>query len=188
MEKQRRIYIVGAITLLFVIILVLGMSYGFWKIGFEQNEYNVSNSTCLKIQFEEKSPEISLLETYPMSDQEGKKLEPFVFSVRNTCSDPASYQVNLENMIHEYKELPLEYVKVELNEHEPSKLTSHTKVSPSAEEMKEAYKLMSGTLRGEEEVTYELRIWVDEETPASEETSEASFVSKVSVIALPTTE
>jgi len=42
MEKQRRIYIVGAITLLFVIILVLGMSYGFWKIGFEQNEYNVS--------------------------------------------------------------------------------------------------------------------------------------------------
>jgi len=104
-----------------------------------QTDSNIANSSCFQLSFEEQNEEIQLQEVMPITDSEGKKLQPYTFTVTNTCSNLASYQVNLENILHEYKELPLEYVKVELDNNTPVILTNHKEVEKSLEEAKISY-------------------------------------------------
>lgn len=183
MKRKSSIYF----TLGFILILLffMAISYGFWKYEFLQSNWNTGSTPCLKMNFEEKNEGIQLLEAYPLNDEEGRKLTPYIFTVTNTCKDVASYQVNLENILHDKKELPLSYVKVKLNGNTPNILNHHTKVEPYLENAKEAYKLTTGVLKEDESVTYELRLWLDESTPASKEVSEASFLSKITIAATP---
>ena len=127
MEKRKPLLIIGVIAVL-IIGIVAVTSFGFWKVDFFQTDSNIANSSCFQLSFEEQNEEIQLQEVYPLTDSEGKKLQPYTFTVTNTCSNLASYQVNLENILHEYKELPLEYVKVELDNNTPVILTNHKEV------------------------------------------------------------
>ena len=115
----------------FCFVLIMGLvvvSYAYWKVDLFQTDSNIASSSCFQLSFEEQNEEIQLQEVYPLTDSEGKKLQPYTFTVTNTCSNLASYQVNLENILHEYKELPLEYVKVELDNNTPVILTNHKEV------------------------------------------------------------
>lgn len=178
----------GLIIFIGIFSFVIARSFGFWKYDFIQNNKNNGITTCFQISYEEKSSAITLEKAIPISDEEGKLLLPYTFVITNTCPDPAGYQVNLENIQHEFKSFPLEYIKVELDENTPNILTSYKKVKPYLNQASEAYKLTSGTLAGKSSVEYDLRLWIDSETPANEQTSEASFLSKISVVATPTTE
>ena len=180
--KKRTYFIFAGVLFL---LFFSAISYGFWKSEFLQENLSLGSTPCLTLSFEEKNEGIQLLEAFPISDEEGKKLSPYIFKITNTCNNLASYQVNLENMLHDQKELPLSYVKVELNQNTPNILNHHKMVEPYLENAKEAYKLTTGTLKEHESVTYELRLWLDENTPATSEVSEASFLSKISIVATP---
>ena len=132
MQKKASLYLSLTIATIFFIGGVL-ISFGFWKVDFFQENLSEAGTSCFRLNFEEKNDSISLLDQEPMYDEDGKKLTPYTFTITNTCDDYASYQVNLENLELEEKALPLQYVKVELDQNTPNILTNHTSVDPSLE-------------------------------------------------------
>ncbi len=177
-----------SLLIIVVLMIVTGMSYALWVVVFEQSGENDIQSGCFRMNFEEQTSGIGIEEATPLSDKEGMQLKPYTFTITNVCGDIASYQVNLESLNLEQKHLPYQYIKVELNQNTPLVLNKYKKVETTLENDKDSYKLISGSLRENESVSYDLRIWLDEEMPYNDETSEASFLSKVTVIASTTTE
>lgn len=178
----------SVILLFFLISIFVFGSYAFWTQNFFQQDLNHSVTTCLNTEFSEHSDAILLEKSYPISDLEGLASKAFRFSISNQCQEYVGYQVNLEKIISDLKEFPLQYVKASLNAIEPQILTDFTSVTPILQNADASYKLITGTLSGNETVMYELRLWIDENTPSGYETSDATFLSKITVVATPTTE
>ena len=57
--------------------------------------------------------DIHLTNAYPITNEEGKKLTPYSFTITNTCDLFASYTVNLE--ILEDNTLPTKYISSMVN-------------------------------------------------------------------------
>ena len=74
-----------------------------------------------------------------------------------------------------------QYIKVYLDSGSPSVLTNLNTTSKTLSEAKEAYVLDAGYFEPNESKTFNLRIWMDEDTPALEETMNKTFASKVTV-------
>ena len=81
----------------------------------------------------------------------------------------------------EEKRLSGEYIKISINDGKPINLKELEEKEPTIEESDKAYELTSGSLGPEEETTYTIKLWMDESTPALEETMNATFLSKVSI-------
>lgn len=186
---KKKSFLIFGIFVLIIIAILLSQSFGFWKLDFLQDNKNSGKSTCFDMTFEEKSEAISLLNGMPISDEEGKSLKPFVFKIQNHCDNYATYDINLENLIYEGKRLAPDYLKIAWNEAEAHILNHYPNVTPTLDNSDESFRLESGTLapKGEagDQKEFLLRLWIDEETPAVDETSEATFESKITVTSSP---
>lgn len=94
----------------------------------------------------------------------------------------AIYQVNLEDLIVEEKELPLEYIKVSINDSKGKNLSQYESVDKTLNESKSAHKLTTGVLKVGETKKFSLRLWLDEKTPTIDEVMNATFKSKITLI------
>ena len=178
---RKKVLIVLGI-LLFVSI-TMGISYASWVFSETQKDFNTLGSKCFEISMVNESESITINKAYPISDEEGLKEEGYTFTIKNTCNTYAAYEVNLEDMILSEKRLPSEYIKVSVDNGRPISLKEIEKQAGNIEGSDSSYKLTSGSLAPEEETTYNIKMWMDEETPAIEEVMNASFVSKVSISA-----
>ncbi len=93
MKKKKNVLILIGLTI--AIISFIGVSYAFWVLNFTQTKENNILSSCFNITFDD-SNDINLEKAYPISDEEGKKLTPYRFSIENHCDEPASFDINLE--------------------------------------------------------------------------------------------
>ena len=177
--------------LLFVSLLCLfiGGSFAYWMMVSTQTDFNIASSECFKVILTNEGDSINLQKTYPVTDDEGLKENGYSFTIKNTCTTYAAYQVNLEDILDETitKRLDNAYIKVSLNGSTPRLLSNYNKVSPTITGADTSFKLTSGSLapNGEagDSVDYNLKLWMDYDTPAIDETMSASFKSKISVIA-----
>ena len=150
--------------------------------------YNKQTTTdCFNITFTD-SNDINLQKAYPITDSEGSSLAPYTFTIENTCDSPASYQINLETMGQEgsVKVLPEEYLKANLIEKDSSNistnnLTSDYEVGTTIDGAIKAYKLDTGIIQGKTSKTFELRLWLDYDTPVIDEVMNATYNGKISV-------
>ena len=176
---RRKILIL--IAFLIVLISLVGISYASWLYKESQNDFNTLGSKCFEITMTKETEAIIFFKAYPITDEEGLKQTGYTFSIKNTCDTYASYDVRLENMEVEGKRLDKEYVKVSLNDSTPEVLSFYEENLPTIEGADASFKLTSGSLAPEEEVSYTLKLWMDEDTPAIEETMNALFESKISI-------
>ncbi len=176
----------GILVLLIIIILSIGFSYAYYKISLKSDENNVAKSDCFKLELTSENDAITLNNMYPISDEEGLKTTGYTFTIKNICSIYASYQVNLEDL-EVAKKLSNEYVKVSINNSIPKLLSTYQTVTPAIKEAIGSYMLTGGTLAPKDmnnsSKTYTLRLWMDYDTPLSDETTNAGFKNKISVIA-----
>lgn len=172
-----------AIVLLILLLMsvCIGISYAYWRLTLVQGNSNEAASSCFKITFKEESNAINLSAAYPISDKEGRALTPYTFTITNECEDFAKYQINLE--VLEDTTLSSEYIKVLLNEENDQVLTEKEVVEKTLENANTSYKLKTGYLDSKESVTYNLRLWMDYDTPAIEETMNKVFASKITITA-----
>ena len=91
--NNKKIIIVVVVLLL---ILGIGFSYAWWRYTVIQDNPNTAMSKCLSIELSNQANEINLTNMYPISDEEGRKLTPFTFTLTNTCTMSAEYTLNLE--------------------------------------------------------------------------------------------
>ncbi len=168
-------------------MFISSFSYAYWKYSDTQDLVNVVGTKCLQLTMHNEKSGITILDAVPTSDEKGKTQEGYTFTIKNTCNTIAYYQVNLEE-IDETKRLEDNYIKVSLNESEGKLLSKYEEVNPTIKEENftsdKSHKLTSDRLNPNEEKEYILKLWMDEETPAIEEVMNATFESKVSIIAV----
>ena len=179
-KVNKRVLIMGLIVL--GVLFFLGISYALWIANFNQTDENLVSASCFQIEFREDTESISLQNTFPITDEEGKTLTPYTFTITNTCESYASYQVNLE-VLNTSTLTHYEYIKVAL-EDDISLLSDNDTVKTTLDNATTSFKLKTGYLDHNESVTYNLRLWIDENvTLESEGILNTTFASKVTVTA-----
>jgi len=175
--KKRNVLIVLAV--LIGIVSIIGISYAYWMLSLTQTDKNTLASACFSIEFTD-ADDINLQNAYPISDSEGEALTPYTFTITNKCNDYASYQVNLE--VLNTTTLNTNYVKTKFNNN-ISLLKDYEVVTKTLEDATTSYKLLTGELDKNESVTYDLRLWLDYDTPASDDSMNKLFTSKITITA-----
>ena len=179
--KKKTIIIVA----LLMVVFIGSISYALWSVTLEQTDSNVLKTGCFEVGLIENTDEINLPEEYPVTDEKGRSYSPFTFTIQNTCTVDSSYSVNLK--VGDATTLNTDYLKTVLNTDMAQVLTAYDEVDTGK------YQLTTGTLRGAsaegagdgESVTYDLRLWLDQDTPKTEMSKD--FYGKIVIENITTT-
>ena len=179
--KKNVIFI--SISLGLIILLGIGFSYSMWNISVSQDTTNLAESKCFDLSITNKENNISLDNAYPISNDKGKSLTPFTFTVTNTCDITAQYSINLEVLNNSTLSSKFIDVMFEGNINLLSSYDTTDKVNTSSIESR---KLTTGILKSRESKDYSLRLWLDYNTTLEDLNNEIkSFKSKIVVVGKP---
>ena len=101
MNKLKKMNALGITCLSIAIVLILVLiyttvSYAYWSKNFEQTEANIVQGACFDLQFTDNSEDISITNTYPMSESEAMTLNKYYqFTVSNVCSTDMYFNITL---------------------------------------------------------------------------------------------
>ena len=178
MSKTKKITL-GVIGVLLIFSLVIGISYAAWRLTLTQTNQNTLASSCFDITFEEENP-ILLENTFPMYDEDGKTLTPYTFTITNNCSAYATYQIQLEIM--NTSTLKDEYLKIMIDEKNPVILNTLQSGEKTLSEASRAYIIDNNALDVNEEKTYNIRVWLDENvTTETEGVQNSNWSAKITI-------
>ena len=85
-----------SMSLIIILLLGIGVSYSMWNVSVSQDTNNTAYTECFDLSLTNKENNISLNNAYPISNDKGKNLTPYTFTVTNTCDITAQYNINLE--------------------------------------------------------------------------------------------
>ena len=184
MKKKNILIILG---ILIVLVCVIGVSYAVWQVTLNQTDTNIVTTGCFKIEFSDVNP-ITIDKAYPMTDEEGKSLIPYEFTLTNTCDSEANYYINLETITNASKKLNEKYLRASLKKKDEEVFlnnlnSSYINLDKVIEESSNAYKLYQGVLTSKEEVTFSLNLWMDNETESLDEVMNATYEGKITLTA-----
>ncbi len=157
-ENKRRIF-VTALCVLGVVLLVIGVSYAWFTLNLNGTKTNVLKAGNLTLTLDDTNATgIDLIHAVPMFDEVGETLDPYRFVLRNEGEIDSSYAIYLDDMELLEEESPIgdDSIKYQLikNDVSTTKLLSTIGSHP-------ARVLDSGVIKPNEEITYELRLWID---------------------------
>ena len=158
-KMAKRQLFVTLLSIIGVTVASLGSAYAVFTSVSKSADYNVIKVGTLNIDFgADSSNTINLSGQYPVSDEEGMKLTPYVFTITNTGTLTADYEVFIQDdtdMIGQDNcsgnQLNKDYIRYKLDEGTPTNLSS---IAGSN------YRIATGTLAPEESVTYTLYVWI----------------------------
>ena len=178
MSKTKRI-ILTVIGVLLMISLVIGISYAAWRLTLSQTTANTLNTSCFNITFKEENT-ILLENTFPMYDKDGQQLTPYTFTIKNNCSAYATYQIQLE--VINTSTLNDEYLKIMIDEKNPVVLNTLQSGEKTLSEASRAYIIDNNALNVNEEKTYNVRVWLDENvTTEIEGVQNSNWSAKITI-------
>lgn len=158
--------IVMMISVFVVFLLMFGTTYAVFSSVNKTEDYNGVNVGSLHIDYQDESGAISLMNSYPISDEEGLKTKAYTFCIQNTGSLAASYSVKLlddtavingeeqTDAAMSEKLLNKNDLKISVNGSNPVILES---LSTSD------YELLNGKLQPGEKKKISVRIWIKED-------------------------
>ena len=157
-----------------------------WNITTSQDTTNTVYTKCFDVSITNQKNSIDLENTYPISDEKGKKLTPFSFTITNTCDIFASYTVNLESL--KDTTLNSKFLKVMLNNEGLKLLSNYESTDTVNTGSIESHILAKGSLGSGDSEDYTLRLWIDYDTTLDDLDNEPkTFKSKIVVKAQPST-
>ncbi len=181
MIKNKKVKIL-TISILCILTLAIGLSYGYYLLNRVQKNGNVAGSQCFNLEFTNEKNAINLDNMYPISDEEGKKLTPYSFTITNTCDMLAGYTVNMEML--EGTTLNSKYLDVMVNNEEIKLLTNYESTDTVITGSTESRILAKGTLAYNDSVDYTVRFWMDKDVEDVDSMNKY-FASKIVVVATP---
>ena len=159
-KMAKRQLFVTLLSIIGVTVVSLGSAYAVFTSVSKSAEYNVIKVGTLNIDFGDSSNTINLSGQYPMSDEEGVTLAPYTFTITNTGSIAADYEVFIQDdqdMINQdncgNSQLNKDYIKYKLDTGSPTVLST---IAGSN------YRIATGTLEAGGSVTYTLYVWIRE--------------------------
>ena len=157
---MKKVILLMVIGTMLSISLLVGVSYALWSNTHVQETENIVETGCFSTDFTEVNS-ISLSNSYPISDSKGMSSTPYQFTITNTCSVDAKYEVNFEVLAG--STLSSNYVKLAIN-NKKDILSNYESKTPTIEGALSSSNIASGWLKADESITYDLRLWIDEET------------------------
>ena len=193
--------LLAIITVGIGICLMTYQSYALWVANYTGGE-NIVNVGCFEVTFEEVTNPISLNNTYPVSDTKGLTTTPYTFTIKNTCTIDAAYDVTLNTITT--NTMQKNWIKYAIHKSDETKPTeginlgTNENYNTATEELgvqslDESIIIESGTLKGRSEaptddgesVTYNVYLWMDETT--GNEAMNTRFEGSINVISSATT-
>ena len=181
--KKNRL-ILAIITISLVGLIGIGMSYAYWWFTTIQDKNNVGVSECFSIELANQANEINLTNAYPITDAEGRKLTPYTFTLKNTCSMSAKYNLNMEML--KGTTLNSGYVAVLVNNKDIRLLSSYDAATTVIDGSTESRTLDIGLLEGNSSKDYSISLWIDEDVTLEDDILNKVFKSKIVVDAIAT--
>ena len=172
MSKKYKIALFS-ISVLLIASVFMGTSYSLWQDSNVQEGTNEIKVGCFSVTFMnlasyngQVAGDINLDNTYPISDESGSNLTPYMFSVKNECSVASDYTINLEtlntsNFNNDFLRLKFNDVNNVTNNNSVLYNTLDEGTIILTDESRVAKKLVTGHLESNDEKTYSLRLWVD---------------------------
>ena len=162
MNKKLKITL-ASVGILLTLCICIGISYAYWLTTKTQTDTNVARANCFDTQFIENSSAINLEKQFPVTDEQGEALKPYSFTIKNTCTYSANYQINLETIASTLK---LKNLRVKIGTKDSDLLSNYPDASASKviSDATDARRLAVGTLDTGDSMTYELRVWLDKDT------------------------
>lgn len=182
---KKNIIFVG-VTVCILVLLGIGFSYSMWNMSVSQDTSNViaTTSECFNIELTNQSNAINLENAYPISNEKGKKLTPFTFTVKNTCDMFLSYTVSLESL--KGSTLNSKFIDVMVNNEAVTRLSEYETTETVNNGSVEARILAKGSLSKDDSNDYSLRLWIDYDTTMEDLDNETKVLkAKVVIKAVP---
>ena len=159
--SKRKTIILSSLGVLLLISLVIGISYAYWLFRTNQTSVNTIGTSCLNVTLTDVTSAIKLEDTYPISDEDGMATTPYTFTITNTCDSFISYEVLLG--VTEDTTMNSAYLDAVLDYNQVQTLDTYPDFDSTLEGYKEVKVLQKGSLSGEDEATYNLRLWMDKD-------------------------
>ncbi len=171
-------------VIVLLLILGIGFSYAWWRYTVIQDKTNVGVSKCFSLELANQANEINLTNMHPITDEEGRKLTPYTFTLKNTCSVSAKYSLNMEML--EGTTLNSNYLAVLVNNKDIKLLSSYNTATTVINGSTESRTLDTGILAPNGSKDYSISIWMDKSVTLSDDAQNKVFKSKVVVDAVAT--
>ena len=159
--SKRKTIILSSLGVLLLISLVIGISYAYWLFRTNQTSVNTIGTSCLNVTLTDVTSAIKLEDAYPISDEDGMSTTPYTFTITNTCDSFISYEVLLG--VTEDTTMNSAYLDAVLDYNQIQTLDTYPDFDSTLEGYKEVKVLQKGSLSGEDEATYNLRLWMDKD-------------------------
>lgn len=183
MKSKSRILLISTI-IIFILTIFIGTSYSLWQTINTQDSVNTATTKCFNVEITSQKNSISLENAYPITNEKGKKLTPFSFTITNTCDIFASYTVSLESLIG--TTLSSKFLNAMINNEEIKKLSDYEITETVNTGSIESHILAKGSLGSGDSEDYTLRVWIDYDTTMEDLNNETkTFKSKIIVKAQP---
>ena len=174
---KKRILVIS-IILIILCISGIGVTYSLWNISVSQDGVNTATTKCFNVEITSQNNNISLENAYPITNEKGKKLTPFSFTITNTCNIFASYTVSLESL--KGTTLSSKFLNAMINNEEIKKLSDYEVTDTVNTGSIESHILAKGSLGSGDSEDYTLRVWIDYDTTMEDLDNETkTFKSKV---------
>ena len=167
------------LSLCLIGIVAIGISYAWWRFTVIQDKTNVGISKCFKLELSNESDAINLINTYPITDEEGRKLTPYTFTLTNTCALSAEYKLNMEML--EGTTLNSKYVAVMVNNGNINLLSSYDTATTVIDGSTESRILDTGILGPNGSKDYSVSLWMDKSVTLEDDVQNKVFKSKIVV-------
>ena len=154
--KEKIIFL--GITLV-MLIVIIGSSYAFLSSQSESSKNHIVKAGKLEINFTSDDSKINLENAYPIPDSEGMRGTPHTFTITNTGSLPASYQISLSDNTSLYNSHN-DTGKI-FNENQ-LKLGITNGNGNTTYQMYKKGAFIEGTLDAGKSATYTIRLWIPE--------------------------
>ena len=157
MEELKSKNRVLLVLILDFLIVIVAFSVSIFSFAQKGTKDNVVNFGSLALTLSE-GTEISLSDTYPMTDSEGVALTGYSFTLENTGTANATYSIYLDNVAVDSSDTKLDdkYVKYALVKNS-STATAKYLTSLGSDK---ARAIDTGTLNSRAKNTYNLKLWV----------------------------
>lgn len=159
--KTKKVYI-ALLAVLFVFVSLSEATYSLFLKSDDGGEVNY-NTGLLDLKFLS-DEQITLENVFPLNDSDGVKAKPYILTIKNTGTIP--YLFDLKMIRSNDDGIDYKYVKVKVNGNLPHSLADNNNLLDS-----------NLILYPDDEMTFNINIWLDINTPNSE--LGKSFISKV---------
>ena len=167
--KHKKIIVVSVIILAitFIVIALSNSTYALFSSDAYGTNTEVYTTGMLLVEASSKSETISLANALPMSDEDGLKSNPYVFTIRNVGNLDYLFDVKLLSTDDSSTSFSPQYIKLQIDDGDVITLSSLTNG-----EIKSDITLLAG-----DSIDVSIRVWLSIETPNSE--IGKSFNSKI---------